>query len=108
MSTQIRVLINAKTYKIANIQNALKAYIEHQNYLVAVLEQEIHELKINLELLEVRAEEPLEQIDEEDYPCYDCGREILNCMCFHNAAKRAKLDTPCPFCQTVSCTCGEI
>jgi hypothetical protein len=106
MSTQIRMLITAKTYQIVNIQSALKAYIEHQNYLMAVLEQEIYELKINLDLLEP---EPLEQIDEEeDYPCYDCGRTILNCMCFHNAAKRAKLETPCPFCQTVSCTCGEI
>jgi hypothetical protein len=89
MSTKIEMIIATKKSNIAMIKDALKAHIAYQNYLVSVFEEEIAELNVSLDLF--KEVETVETVDN-DYPCYDCGRTINDCLCFEKVAKRAKFE----------------
>jgi hypothetical protein len=78
-SAMLKMLIESKKSDIAKTEAALESHKEHQNYLISVFEQDIHELNVKLQMRE--AEEKWQITEEQEEPCYYCGRYMHSCIC---------------------------
>jgi len=120
---QLKIHIAAKQADMEKTKAALKAHDEHMNYLISVFEQEIYELNVKLQLAEAdetfvpyTAEEAAEEDgeinnffasnpraaewgqrraeqDDDDEPCYHCGRANYSCICAQAPAE-AEVEAP--------------
>jgi hypothetical protein len=97
---QIKASILAKEVSIARVKAASARDMQHYGYQMAQFEQEIYELNIKLQLAEADeafyANEHAAAEDEQDQddPCYHCGRAIHSCICVNFVEEDAEVATP--------------